>query len=114
MGLLTQPDPIGIAGGLNLYGYGNGDPVNFRDPFGLCPWCAVAGAGSEWPLRPAQWRSGDFNGMAVMAAGASGAVAGLIPGGGAALTRIAGGAASGLLDAVLMGSARGGGVQAQD
>jgi uncharacterized protein RhaS with RHS repeats len=35
MGLYTQQDPIGIAGGLNLYGYANGDPVNFSDPFGL-------------------------------------------------------------------------------
>lgn len=25
-----------MAGGLNLYGYGNGDPINRRDPFGLC------------------------------------------------------------------------------
>ena len=33
----TQQDPIGIAGGLNLYGFANGDPVNFSDPFGLCP-----------------------------------------------------------------------------
>ena len=30
-------DPIGLAGGLNLYGYAGGDPVNFSDPFGLCP-----------------------------------------------------------------------------
>ena len=35
MGLFTQEDPIGIAGGLNLYGYANGDPINFSDPFGL-------------------------------------------------------------------------------
>ncbi|HET7632725.1 MAG TPA: RHS repeat-associated core domain-containing protein, partial [Gemmatimonadaceae bacterium] len=35
-GRFTQPDPIGIAGGLNSYGYANGDPVNFSDPFGLC------------------------------------------------------------------------------
>jgi uncharacterized protein RhaS with RHS repeats len=34
-GLFTQEDPIGLAGGLNLYGYANGDPINFRDPFGL-------------------------------------------------------------------------------
>jgi hypothetical protein len=26
-----------LAGGLNLYGFANGDPVNFSDPFGLCP-----------------------------------------------------------------------------
>ncbi len=32
-------DPEGLAGGLNLYGFANGDPVNFSDPFGLmeCP-----------------------------------------------------------------------------
>ena len=35
-GRFTQPDPIGLAGGLNAYGYAAGDPVNFRDPFGLC------------------------------------------------------------------------------
>src|SRR5690349_1512898 len=34
---LTQEDPLGLAGGLNLYGYANGAPVNFSDPFGLCP-----------------------------------------------------------------------------
>jgi RHS repeat-associated protein len=32
----TQEDPLGLAGGLNLYGFANGDPVNFSDPFGLC------------------------------------------------------------------------------
>lgn len=36
MGPVTQEDPIGIAGGLNLYGYANGDPINFSDPFGPC------------------------------------------------------------------------------
>lgn len=36
-GRFTQEDPIGLAGGLNLYGFANGDPVNFDDPFGLNP-----------------------------------------------------------------------------
>jgi hypothetical protein len=31
----TQLDPIGLAGGLNLYGFAGGDPVNYSDPFGL-------------------------------------------------------------------------------
>jgi RHS repeat-associated protein len=45
----TQEDPIGIAGGLNVYGFAGGDPVNYSDPYGLCPeivagmgmWCDV-------------------------------------------------------------------------
>lgn len=36
-GRFTQPDPIGLAGGVNLYGYADGDPVNFSDPLGLFP-----------------------------------------------------------------------------
>lgn len=36
-GRFTQEDPIGLAGGMNLYGFGGGGPVNFSDPFGLCP-----------------------------------------------------------------------------
>ena len=31
----TQQDPIGIAGGPNVYGFAAGDPINFSDPFGL-------------------------------------------------------------------------------
>ena len=36
-GRFTQEDPIGLAGGLNLYGFAGGDPVTFSDPFGLSP-----------------------------------------------------------------------------
>ena len=31
----TQPDPIGMAGGLGIYAYVGGDPVNGGDPYGL-------------------------------------------------------------------------------
>jgi RHS repeat-associated protein len=33
----TQEDPIGLAGGINEYGFAASDPVNLSDPFGLCP-----------------------------------------------------------------------------
>jgi RHS repeat-associated protein len=35
-GRFTQEDPIGLAGGMNLYGFAGGDPVTYSDPFGLC------------------------------------------------------------------------------
>ncbi|MGH7659201.1 MAG: RHS repeat-associated core domain-containing protein [Gemmatimonadales bacterium] len=38
-GRWTQEDPIGVAGGLNLYQFNGNDPVAYTDPFGLCkPW----------------------------------------------------------------------------
>ena len=37
-GQFTQADPIGVAGGLNVYGFAAGDPVSYADPFGLCAW----------------------------------------------------------------------------
>jgi RHS repeat-associated protein len=60
-GRFTQEDPIGLAGGLNLYGFAGGDPVNFTDPFGLCPeWldeipCVDVIAS---PMRPANASTG--------------------------------------------------------
>jgi len=34
-GRFTQEDPIGLAGGVNSYGFANGDPVGYSDPYGL-------------------------------------------------------------------------------
>ena len=31
----TQEDPIGLAGGVNVYGFAEGDPVTYSDPLGL-------------------------------------------------------------------------------
>ncbi len=42
-GRFTQEDPIGLAGGINLYGFANGDPVSYSDPYGLCPFCVAYG-----------------------------------------------------------------------
>lgn len=33
-GQFTQEDPVGLAGGLNLYAFGAGDAVNHEDPYG--------------------------------------------------------------------------------
>ena len=43
-------DPMGLAGGLNLYAYGNGNPLVYIDPLGLCaekngPWWQELGKG---------------------------------------------------------------------
>lgn len=48
-GRFTQQDPIGLAGGLNSYGFASGDPVNFSDPFGLrdCNYRTGEGCSAE-------------------------------------------------------------------
>ena len=43
-GRYLQPDPIGLAGGSNLYGYSNLNPITNIDPLGLDTW---SGAGDE-------------------------------------------------------------------
>jgi RHS repeat-associated protein len=38
IGRFLQPDPLGYAAGMNLYGYVHNDPVNTTDPTGMAGW----------------------------------------------------------------------------
>jgi RHS repeat-associated protein len=83
-GRFTQPDPIGLAGGINLYGFAGGDPANFADPFGLCPpgsrawWCPGAileglkTAVTEGFNRAASWIGGLLPGVNAIAEASTG------------------------------------------
>jgi len=44
LGRFLQADPIGFVGGMNLYWYVGGDPVDFVDPLGLESKCIDASA----------------------------------------------------------------------
>jgi RHS repeat-associated protein len=37
-GRFISEDPIGLAGGMNLYACANGNPIRYRDPLGLYGW----------------------------------------------------------------------------
>jgi RHS repeat-associated protein len=72
-GRFTQEDPIGLGGGMNLYGFGGGDAVNFSDPFGLCPpeWmCKLIGANAG-QASSEYWASVAGNSSGIKAAGAN-------------------------------------------
>jgi RHS repeat-associated protein len=47
IGRYITADPIGLAGGINLYAYTGGDPINLTDPEGL-DWLMDKVSGPDW------------------------------------------------------------------
>jgi RHS repeat-associated protein len=74
-GQFTQPDPIGLAGGLNSYGFAAGDPVTYSDPYGLCP-----GIPDTNQLDPTDCPPGYFTLIGTVLGGAGGALVGGVAG----------------------------------
>src|SRR5690606_24598883 len=63
-GRYLQSAPIGLAGGINMYGYVRGSPVNYVDPLGLNP---VAGCMVGSFAGPVGCGAGATAGLGVMA-----------------------------------------------
>ena len=64
LGRFLQPDPIGYAGGNNLYADVENDPVNLTDPSGNRPFCVGAGIGAI-AGGSAGYIAGGYTGLAI-------------------------------------------------
>jgi RHS repeat-associated protein len=110
-GRFTQEDPLGVGGGLNVYGFAGGDPVTYSDPFGLCPVTATDPVPCSVTYGATLGAIG--GGLGVLAAAGctvgSGGIclvgAPAIIGGGAALGTLAGGAIGNAIDVLYANSA---------
>jgi RHS repeat-associated protein len=72
VGRFISKDPIGFAGGLNLYFYTSNNPINSIDPLGLTdaieiPWPTI------WPIiEPVIWRIAGIASLGIIVAGIPG------------------------------------------
>jgi len=73
LGRFPQPDPIGMAGGLNRFVYGENSPFMNTDPMGLQPIAGGAGAGG------AAGGLGGLGGLGGMGGGSGGSKGGYDP-----------------------------------
>ena len=63
-GRWTQEDPVGVAGGVNLYQFNGNNPVMFTDPFGLCP-PELTGRPCTYPVNDKPFLRGSYDNPAV-------------------------------------------------
>lgn len=61
-GWYISPDPIGLAGGINVFEYADSNSTVFVDPDRVCPWCVSAVVGGVFDFAMQYWRNaGDLD-----------------------------------------------------